>query len=514
MDIASTHGRSIDGSSGKAEAGPPPTPSPAAGAADASPVGGDWTGRRVHFVGVGGCGMSGLAAITRDRGAVCTGSDRQPSELTDWLARQGVRVAFEQSAATVPERLDLLVASAAIPPDHPELAEARDRGVPVLKYAEMLGRLMTRSHGVAVAGTHGKSTTTAMLCHCLLHGGLDPSFVLGARCAQIGGGARSGGSGPGGDLLVAEACEYDRSFHHLHPRAAAILNMEEDHMEIYQSLDALVEAFRLFAQRVQSAAGRDGFVLLQHEAAHRMRVIAGLDCRVETIGFAPQADWRVTVSPPASPGGEAGAPPRGVVELAHFGEPVARWRAALPGEHMAYNAAVAAAMAHQHGVDWPMIEQALEGFEGLDRRMQPLGEIAVDGGAAWLVDDYGHHPTEIDTTLRALRRWRNPRRLICVFQPHQHSRTRFLMEQFARSFSQADLVVVPQIYFVRDAEAMKQQVTASHLVERLRRQGVTAMHIDPMDAIADWLRTALRPGDLVVTMGAGDVWKVARRLRD
>jgi UDP-N-acetylmuramate--alanine ligase len=456
-------------------------------------------GQRVHFVGIGGCGMSGLARIAKQAGAVCTGSDHAASSAIDGLRGEGFVVALEQTAASVPQACDLLVISAAIKADHPEVVEAQRRGVRVLKYAQMLGQLMIGRTGIAVAGTHGKSSTTSMLSHVLIDAGLDPSFIVGATCKQIGGGSRTGKS----ELLVAEACEFDRSFHNFHPTHAVILNVEEDHMELYGTLEAVVESFRVFAHRLPE----NGSLLINHEMPHRLTITAGLNCQIETIGFAPQADWRVELSGQrAADAGPAEAPQ---VRLYHKGELVARWASPMPGEHMAYNAAAAAVLAHRAGATWDAIAAALPKFEGLDRRMQLVGRRKVGRGYVTIVDDYGHHPTEVDTTLRALRRHYKPARLICVFQPHQHSRTRFLMEQFAQSFSEADITIVPHIYFVRDSEKERTAVSAGDLVDRLRQRKRQAMHLYPFAAIVEQLEVITKAGDLVVTMGAGDVYKVA-----
>ena len=460
---------------------------------DAAPI--DLAGRRLHFVGIGGCGMSGLAAMCAQRGAVCTGSDRATTPAVAALMQRGVRVTQDQSGAGMPDALNALIVSAAIAPNHPERLEAGRRGVAVLKYAQLLGLLMRGRQAAAVAGTHGKSTTTSMLAHALIEGGADPSLIIGAQCRQIGGGARVGAS----DVLVAEACEYDRSFHHLYPTLAAILNIEADHLDCYAGLDEIVESFAAFAERLPA----HGLLLIQHELVARTAVTARCRAEVQTVGFAPQADWRVAFD-------------RGRVALHRrpSSRPLARWRSALPGEHMAYNAAVAAILAGNLGCRWKDIERALSGFEGVDRRMQRVGRVAVRGGEALVVDDYAHHPTEIDTTLRALREHHRPGRLVCVFQPHQHSRTRFLMDQFARCFTEADRVLVPDIYFVRDSEAERQAVTAEHLVDRLCERGTDARYLGSFEAIAEALGRDLRPGDLIVTMGAGDVWRVGRTLVD
>ena len=452
----------------------------------------DLDGKHVHFSGIGGCGMSGLARIVQARGAIVTGSDQTATSVTDALIAEGVRVVLDQSGTSTPTDTDLLVCSAAIKPDHPERRVAEQRQVPVLKYAQVLGRLMIGRTGVAIAGTHGKSTTTAMLAHAMIQADCDPSFIVGATCEQIGGGARVGRP----DLLIVEACEYDRSFHNFRPTHSIVLNVEEDHLDVYGSLDGIIEAFNHFAQLTSP----DGSLLIAHESAYRTAVAAGAACEVQTIGFAPQATWRIATQL------AAGAQH---VTISQGPQAVCKFDLAMPGEHMAYNASVAAVTAHRLGADWSAVGKALSGFKGLDRRMQVLGEI----NGVTVIDDYGHHPTEIDTTLRALRqhylRGEGRGRLICVFQPHQHSRTRFLLEQFATSFAAADVVIVPHIYFVRDSEADRRAVSAADLVAKLQDRDVVAKHIDAFEDIVAHLHQITRPGDLLVVMGAGPVWKVA-----
>jgi len=463
--------------------------------------------KHVHFVGIGGCGMSGLARLVKMAGASCTGSDIETSPIIDQLMADQINVSLDQSANALPDRCDLLVVSAAISPDHPQVILAKERQTPVMKYAQMLGQLMIDRVGVAIAGTHGKSTTTSILSHVLIQAQLDPSFIVGATCRQIGGGWRSGAS----DILVAEACEFDRSFHHLYPTHAAILNVEEDHLDIYGSIDSIVQAFAIFAGKLPA----HGSLLIEHEMPHRLAITAGLNFPVETIGFAPHADWHISIQSDTHNN-------QPQTHLARQGHPVAHWPSPIPGQHMAYNAAVAAVTAHRLGVPWETIAIAIAQFQGLDRRMQWLGRRPVQGswdakhtrrtdGWVTVLDDYGHHPTEIDTTLRALRQHSQPNRLICVFQPHQHSRTRFLMEQFAASFSQADIIIVPDIYFVRDSQAERHTVKSADLVDRLRQRGKLAMHLYPFEAIVEQLQIIAQPGDLLVTMGAGDVWKIAHR---
>ena len=475
----------------------------------AADPGSRFLGKHIYFVGIGGCGMCGLARMLRARGAVVCGSDVCPSEATESLAADGIEVAFDQTSGTLPEECNLMVASAAIKPDHPELLAAQRRGIPVLPYAEALGLAQEGRTAVCVSGTHGKSTTSALTAHILLECGFDPSFIVGAVCPQIGGGSRTGGehiptgprSGEPG-VLVAEACEFNRSFHHHRPTLALVNNVEEDHLDCFRNIDEIVAAFRAFAELVPPAS-RGGRLLIAHDGAHRREVCAGLACEVQTFGFNPSADWIVSYDNDT-----------GRTVLRHRGTDgdaeVGRWRMAVPGQHNALNSSAAAILCHWLGAEWSRIAQAIDSFEGLDRRSQKLGQRKVPRGHVTVYDDYGHHPTEIETTLRAIRARENPRRLICVFQPHQHSRTRFLLEQFAESFSCCDVVIVPHIYFVRDSEAERTKVSAADLVDRLRQRGVTAMHLYPFEAIVEQLEVIGKAGDLVVVMGAGPVWRIGR----
>lgn len=487
---------------------------------------------RPFLVGIGGCGMSALARVLASDGLPVRGVDAYESDVTQALAAAGVGVHHDESASGLPDDADGLIISAAVRPTHAMVLEAERRGLPILTYAEALGRCQAARTGISVAGTHGKSTTTAMLGSTLTDCGLDPTVIVGATCEQLAKGAIGTGAPapapvagttpplpigfrlgaltvPAGTLagrpgfLAAEACEFNRSFHHHRPLLASIANVEADHLDIYGSLDEVVQAFAEFARLIppESAGGR---LLIGHDGAHRREITAGLPCHVQTIGFAPSADWVVSYRPDLR-----------TVELRGPGNAHARWPLALPGEHMAFNSAVAATLAHYAGADLQQAAQSLAAFRGLDRRMQYMGERPhVLGGVVRVYDDYGHHPTEVDVTLRALRQHERPHerngRLVVVFQPHQHSRTRFLLEEFAASFSQADVVIVPHIYFVRDSEAEKHKVSSADLVDRLRKRGVRAMHLYPFEAIVEQLENLCRPGDVLVVMGAGPVWQVAR----
>lgn len=482
-------------------------------------------GRRVYMIGIGGCGMSGLARLFRARGANVRGSDMGRSPFTQGLESDGFTVSFDQSGSgpgAIPDECDLVVASAAIRPDHPQALAAEARGIPVLNYAEALGRAMDAHTGVCIAGTHGKSTTTAMLGVSLASAGLDPSVIVGATCAQLAGhspgaqrqpqsGFRLGGATvPAGPLagqpglLLAEACEFNRSFHNYRPRVAAITSVEADHLDVFGSVEEVVKAFHDFATLIP-AADQGGTLLIAAEGSHRREVTAGLECDVQTIGWAPSCDWSVQYDPRTRR--------TGLVRKGHG--LMAAWVTSMPGEHNAMNAATACALAAILGADSDKVAASLGEFRGLDRRMQFLGERRLPlGGSVRVYDDYGHHPTEVEATLKALRDFERPEerggRLVCVFQPHQHSRTRFLLEEFAVAFNHADVVIVPHIYFVRDSIEEKTKVTAGDLVDRLRHRGVQAMHLYPFDAIVEQLQVMCKPGDLLVVMGAGPVDAVAR----
>ncbi len=447
---------------------------------------------RVHLLGIGGSGMSGLAAMFARRGAEVSGVDAQRSAATRRLSDAGLRVGLETEQPDLPAGVDLVVASAAVPDQHAHLLAARRRDVPILKYAQALGLLMQTRVGVAVAGTHGKSTTTAWTAYVLRSAGLDPNFIVGADVPQLG-----GGSGVGdGQHFVAEACEYDQSFLNLHPTHAAILNIEEDHLDYYANIDAIRDAFARFTALVPP----DGVLLINGDDPNCRLVAAAAHARVESFGFGPSNLWY----------------PRDVelvngsyrFTIVHQDHALLDAHVALPGKHNVLNALATAALARACGADAGQIRAGLQGFHGAQRRMTLVGEVA----GVRVVDDYGHHPTEISATLCALRERYQPRRLWCVFQPHQHSRTRFLLREFAGSFTHADRVIVPDIYFVRDTQRDRELVCAQDLVDRVRTTGRDADYIPDFDRIVEHLARHVAAQDVVVTMGAGNIWNVADAL--
>jgi UDP-N-acetylmuramate--alanine ligase len=457
----------------------------------------DWpasrfAGQHIHFIGIGGSGMSGLASMLLDSGATISGSEPKPNAQTLDLARRGVKISRNQMGELISRNVDLVVRTAAVKDSNAEFKAAGQYGLRSVKYAEMLGQVMQERLGVAIAGTHGKSTTTAMTAYALLQCGADPSFVVGGTVPQLGGGSHSGK----GRAFVAEACEFDRSFHNLRPRIAVITNIEADHLDCYKDLDEIIESFRHFAGLVPS----DGLILINGNDANAREAVAGLSAPIQTVSIDAEADWSSRVTRV-----ENGCY-RGDVWFQD--KPVAQLQLSLAGDHNFFDASIAVAACAACGIDPARAAEALNDFTGVDRRMTEVGRF----NGAIIADDYGHHPTEIRTTLKALREKYSPNRLFCVFQPHQHSRTRLLLDDFAKSFTAADQVLLPDIYFVRDSEAERQQISTPDLVERIIRNGQDALYLPGFDQIVHHLRENLRPGDLMVTMGAGNIWEVGRDL--
>ena len=450
---------------------------------------GPFAGLHVHMIGIAGCGMRALAEMLSWRGAIVSGSDVSPSAATERLGQAGLDVSIGQRADNIPADCDIVVYSAAIKEGNPELIGAVERGIEVVKYSRMLGRMMAQNAGIAIAGTHGKSTTTGMVAYVLHAAGLDPSFVVGATVDQLG-----GPSGVGkGRHFVAEACEFDRSFLNLEPRYAAILNVEEDHPDCYRDIDEIVEAFRQFAAKVPA----DGLVVVNGDDRDAMKTVSDAACDVETFGLDDSCTWRGVDL--RNDGGLVN------MTVTMKGQEFCSLKVPLPGQHNAYNSLAAIAILHHAGLDAEQIVSNLEQYTGARRRMT----LKTETRGVTVIDDYAHHPTEIQVTLKAIRDYYRPGRLICVFQPHQHSRTRFQLKDFARSFGEADEVILPDIYFVRDSEREKDYISSNDLVAQIRLHGGEAIYLESFEDIVSHLKDIVGTGDLVVTMGAGNVWEVA-----
>ena len=448
--------------------------------------------KHVHFIGIGGIGMSGIAALMLRLGVTVTGSDTKPSDVTRRLESRGAAVAYGQRPENIPTDTELVVVTAAIKPDNPELIEANRRGIAVQKYAQVLGRVALQFRTIAVSGTHGKTTTTAMVTCMLRKMGLDPSYVVGAAVGSLGG---SSGVGQG-EHFVVEACEYDRSFLNLHPCVAVINNIEEDHLDYYRDIGEIQEAFAQFASQVDPT----GLLVVNAGDPRALEAARHAPSEVQTFGIGVEADWRADKLESA----------RGqfAFDVSFRGKRLGRCELGIPGKHNVSNALASLACARWAGVSMEQSRKVLKTFRGADRRFQKVAEV----GGITVVDDYAHHPTEIAATLEAARAYFAARRIWVVFQPHQHSRTRFFLEEFAHSFSHADVVIVPQIYFVRDTEEDRRSVTAEDLVARMKALHRDARHIADFDEIVRVLRCGLQTGDVVITMGAGPINQVGRDL--
>jgi UDP-N-acetylmuramate--alanine ligase len=451
-------------------------------------------GKRFHFIGVGGIGMSGLAMLLLKHKAIVTGSDQNPGETIDRLCQFGADIKIGHKEHNLDPQADAVVISAAIKEENPELKLARREGIRVYKYAEMLGKVFQFYQGIAISGTHGKSTTSGWLAYVLKLAGLEPNFVVGAVVTQL-----AGSSGIGsGQHFVAEACEYDRSFLNLKPQIAVILNIEADHLDYYKDEAEIVEAFRDFALGTKTG----GVIIANGEDKNTKQILLdsrlrGNDRKVETFGFGKENNFYAD----------------NIVEkdglysfdVYHNKELLGSTHISVPGRHNVANALAVIASAVNAGIAAKDILRLLPGFTGVDRRLMLKAKI----NGVTILDDYAHHPTEIRASLKAIKEHYQPKRLWCVFQPHQYSRTRFLLADFAESFKLADITIVPEIYFVRDSQQSKKEVNAQVLVDKIRAKGSQALFIDGFDAICDYLTKQVRTGDVVVTMGAGDVWKVA-----
>ena len=444
---------------------------------------------RVHFTGIGGAGMSGIARIMIARGVTVSGSDSAGSDLLASLATLGADVHVGHTAANVAGS-DTVVVSSAIRSGNPELAEAHARGLRVLHRAAALASLMLGRRGAAVAGTHGKTTTTSMLTTALRHCGADPGYVIGGILTETGLGAQDGA----GEVFVAEADESDGSFLMLSPEVAIVTGVEADHLDNYAGLPEIEAAFAAFTRRIVS-----GGVLVacadDPGARSLAAAAAGLPIRVRTYGEADDADYRITAVQPR--GMNVGLEVSGAPEAGSGVRPVARLEVAVPGRHNALNATAAYAAAIELGLPAGQIATGLAAYRGARRRMEPKGEAA----GVLVLDSYAHHPTEIAADLRAARDIRGGGRVIAIFQPHLFSRTRIFAAEFGEALGLADEVVVLDVYAAR--EDPEPGVTGDLVASAV--PGGRAVFLPDFQAAPTLLADIARPGDLILTMGAGDV---------
>ncbi|HEY0156467.1 MAG TPA: UDP-N-acetylmuramate--L-alanine ligase [Thermoanaerobaculia bacterium] len=438
--------------------------------------------KTIHFVGIGGIGMSAMAEILAVEGVTVSGCDLKRSAATDLLRSRGIDVTFGHDASHVAGN-DLVVITPALRGEHPEVEAARIQGVRIMKRSEVLGAIVNRKRSIGVAGTHGKTTTSAMISVVLEHAGFDPTVVVGGMVRNLGTNAKRGA----GDYMVVEADEYDRTFHHLHPEIGVVTNIEADHLEYYKSFEAIVEAFRIYAGGIK----RGGVLIGCCDDEDVARLLRHAEQRRVGYGLSEHADVRA-VNLRFSDRGSTFEVPR-----------VGTFKLFVPGEHNVRNALAAIAVGRELGIDGSTMAAGLAGFLGVDRRFQILG----DYHGAIIVDDYAHHPTEVRATLEAARGGYPDRRLVALFQPHLYSRTRDFAQEFGEALSIADVPIVSPIYAAREhpvegvsARIIAEAVSAVEFLDRSNSE------------IVNELRRRLKPNDIFIAMGAGDVHEIAEQL--
>lgn len=446
----------------------------------------------IHFIGIGGISMSGLAEVLLSEGFRVSGSDSHASDLTAHLESLGAAIALGgQAAGNIPEACDLVVYTAAIHPDNPEYQAAVQRQIPMLSRAELLGQMMRNYRtSIAVAGTHGKTTTTSMITSILLDAEADPTVSVGGILHAIGGNIRVGAS----DLFVTEACEYTNSFLHFFPTIGIILNIEEDHMDFFKDIDDIRHSFRRFAELLPA----DGTLIISRDIPKVEEITDGLACRVITFGQAPEADYRaadITYDEQAHPS----------FTLVHGDQTQTSYQLDVPGSHNVLNALAAIALSDVLQIPADSVQRGLKGFSGTDRRFQYKGQVK----GFTIIDDYAHHPTEIRATLRAAAHYPH-REIWCVFQPHTYSRTKAFLEDFAQALTLADHVVLADIYAARETDTLG--MSSALLAEKVRALGTDAYYFPSFAEIEEFLLEKCIPGDLCITMGAGDVINVGEEL--
>ena len=452
--------------------------------------------RHIHFVGIGGAGMGGIAEVLLNLGYHLSGSDQRGNAVTRRLAEQGAKIFIGHAAEQV-AGVDVVVVSTAISSDNPEVRAARENRIPVVRRAEMLAELMRFRYGIAVAGTHGKTTTTSLTASLLAEGGCDPTFVIGGKLNSHGANARLGG----GRYLVAEADESDASFLHLQPMMAVVTNIDADHMSTYGGdFDKLRATFVEFLHNMPFY----GLAVLCLEDPVVRDILPEVGRPFITYGFRSGSDVRAVDVV------QEGSRTRFTVERPDAAPLAVTLN--MPGRHNVLNALAAIAVACELGVEDDAVARALDGFQGIGRRFQLNGEVAVEGGKVLLVDDYGHHPREVAATLQAARDAWPDRRLVVAFQPHRYSRTRDLFEEFVRVLSEADVLLLTDVYAAGE-HAIPGADSAS-LAQAVRAQGggLEPVEVAEADELAGALAALVRDGDVVLTLGAGDIGAAAAKL--
>ena len=445
----------------------------------------------IHFIGIGGISMSGLAEILLGEDFVISGSDSKSSPLTQALEKKGATIYYGQRATNITDDVDVVVYTAAIHPDNPEFACAKEKGLPMLTRAELLGQIMRNyDTPVAISGTHGKTTTTSMVSHILLAGDCDPTISVGGILPAIGGNIRVGNS----ETFVTEACEYTNSFLSFFPKISIILNMDADHLDFFKDIDDIRHSFRRFAELLPA----DGTLIINADTPKYEDIIRNLPCNVITYGLEHDADYQAADITYDKYGHAS-------FSVLRNGVKVGSYYLKVPGIHNVSNALAAIALGHLLGLSEEVIIKGLGSFTGTDRRFQYKGTYH----GAKVIDDYAHHPTEIRATMEAAENCAH-RTLWCVFQPHTYTRTKAFLPQFAKSLALADKVILADIYAARETDTLG--ISSADLQALVQKEGKECFYFHTFEEIEDFVLKNCINGDLLITMGAGDVVKIGENL--
>ena len=442
--------------------------------------------KAVHFTGIGGIGMSGVAHILAETGHAVSGSDKELNSITQKLQSMGVRIYEGHRASNLSEGTSMLVYSSSISKDNPEMAEARQRGIKIVHRAQVLGSIFNRNKGIAITGTHGKTTTTSLIAVMLDKARLDPTVIIGGEVEEFAGNAKLGK----GVHTVAEADESDGSFLHLKPYCAVITNVEPEHLDYYKNMAAIKRSFESFIGNIK----KGGVLFYNYEDTVLRSMAENSECRSKNFGLSKGADMR------------AGSIKldgfKTAFDCIYMGKNLGRIELGIPGRHNVLNGLAAVLVGLEEGLKFSEIARCLKGFGGAKRRFQ----LRCENNGIMLIEDYAHHPTEIRAVLDACRGWKD-RRIIAVFQPHRYSRTKFLADDFGKCFDGADKVILTDIYAA--SEKSIKGVTIKTLYDRIKRSGLTDVSIFRKEDIADHVKGIARPGDIILVLGAGDIKKVA-----
>lgn len=445
----------------------------------------------IHFIGIGGISMSGLAEVLLEEGFQISGSDSKESPLTRSLEKKGAKIFYGQKASNIADSTELVVYTAAIHPDNPEYSYAVSRNLPMLTRAELLGQIMKNyDTPIAVAGTHGKTTTTSMVSHILLAGDCDPTISVGGILPSIGGNIRVGQS----ETFVTEACEYTNSFLSFFPKISIILNMDADHLDFFRDIEHIRSSFHAFAKLLPE----DGTLIINCDTPAWETVCQDLSCHVLTYGLEHPGDYTARNIHFDSTGCPS-------FTALYQGAPIGEFTLAVPGIHNVSNALAAIALGQLMKLDTEIIRKGLLEFKGTDRRFQYKGEL----GGVTIIDDYAHHPTEIQATLTAARNYPHTKTW-CVFQPHTYTRTKALLPEFAKALSIADHVVLADIYAARETDTL--EISSADLQREIQALGTPCEYFPSFEQIETFLLKNCTKGELLITMGAGDVVNIGEEL--